>query len=556
MKKSNLRSSSSYVWKIGFLSACLLMFCSTATLPQESESSITYGGPVPIKVIGDRILARVELQTEVWFKDTYVVLDYEMPYAFALNFPVIRDLRFGEGENSLKVLNEGFRMEIPRSGIVDERRLGDPQMSAELSGRYDKELDQVDIVGIVGWPVLKSYGFTLDIQDESMVFHPDGELSMDEVRASSEMFVAGVETIGDSVFIPVNYDGGQRAFMKLSTNSYHTVLNREILDDRESGVVDEVHFGSDQSMKLSDMAALYPQDLYMKLWDKYAADKKIEEEVRAWMQERGEIFPEEYAVKRPDQPSSDILLVSGLSVLSGYRIVLDHRQGFLGLTRTVNSNYTDADHQFYMATSADDEEKLFTFLEENREDRNVEEAVADLIDLGIESGATVERQLEALQFGLDTSSDRRRFKYVADFVFQLYETPESRDKNSDLIVSFGEKALEDVATSDQPRLRQHVQLMVGDRYFARNDVEKAWQHFLNAAFNGDPDLESFVRYNLGRAYEAMGKESRAYVNYAKALEEGLPPDETEKASEALERLRLRIDPDDPALEATTSKVDS
>ena len=532
------------------------MFCSTATLPQESESSITYGGPVPIKVIGDRILARVELQTEVWFKDTYVVLDYEMPYAFALNFPVIRDLRFGEGENSLKVLNEGFRMEIPRSGIVDERRLGDPQMSAELSGRYDKELDQVDIVGIVGWPVLKSYGFTLDIQDESMVFHPDGELSMDEVRASSEMFVAGVETIGDSVFIPVNYDGGQRAFMKLSTNSYHTVLNREILDDRESGVVDEVHFGSDQSMKLSDMAALYPQDLYMKLWDKYAADKKIEEEVRAWMQERGEIFPEEYAVKRPDQPSSDILLVSGLSVLSGYRIVLDHRQGFLGLTRTVNSNYTDADHQFYMATSADDEEKLFTFLEENREDRNVEEAVADLIDLGIESGATVERQLEALQFGLDTSSDRRRFKYVADFVFQLYETPESRDKNSDLIVSFGEKALEDVATSDQPRLRQHVQLMVGDRYFARNDVEKAWQHFLNAAFNGDPDLESFVRYNLGRAYEAMGKESRAYVNYAKALEEGLPPDETEKASEALERLRLRIDPDDPALEATTSKVDS
>lgn len=529
------------------------MFCSTATLPQESDGSAPNGGPVPIKVIGDRIVARVELQTEVWFKDTYVILDYEMPFAFALNFPVIRDLRFGEGETSLKVLNEGFRMEIPRSGIVDERALGQPQMSAELSGRYDEELDLVDIVGIVGWPVLKSYGFTLDIQDESLVLHPEGELSMDEVRASSQAFVLGVETIGDSIFIPVNYEGGQRAFMKLRTNSYHTVLNREVLDDRESGVVDEVYFGSDQSMKLSDMAALYPQDLYMKLWEKYAADKKIEEEIRAQMQERGEVFPEEFAVQRPDQPSSDVLLVAGLSVLSGYRIVLDHRQGFLGLTRTVNSNYKETDHQFYMATSADDVEKLFSFLEENPKDRNVEEAVADIFELGLESGASVERQLEAVKFGQENAGDRRRFKYVADFVFQLSETPELRDQHSDLIIELGETALLDVATSDQPRLRQHVQMLVGDRYLAQNEAEKAWRHFLNAAFNGDPELEAFVRYDLGRAYEALGKNSRAYVNYAKALEEGLPPDQAEKSNEALDRLRPRIAPDDPALESTTSK---
>lgn len=553
MKNQSHLSISSSSLKIGVISSLLLMLWSMTAQTQETEASIPNGGPVEIKYIGDRILARVELQTEVWFKDTYVILDYEMPFAMAMNFPVIRDLKFGEGETTLKALNEGFRFEIPRAGIVDERALGNPQLSAELSGRYGKELEQVDIVGIVGWPVLKSYGLTLDIQDNSLVLHPEGELSADEVRAGAETFVQGVETIGDSIFLPVNYNGGQRAFMKLSTDSYHTVLNRELLDNRESGVVDEVYFGYDESMKLSDMAALYPQDLYMKMWDKYAADKQVEDQIREQMQERGEVFPEEFAVRRPDQPSSDVLLVAGLSVLSGYRMVLDHKQGFLGLTRTVNSNYTDADHQFYMATSMDDEEKLFTYLEENPEDRNVEEAVSDVFELGLDSDATIEKQLEAIQYGLDIASERRKFKYVADFVFQLSATTESRDQHSDLIIAVGEEAMQYITTSDQPRLRQQVQMLVGDRYIARNDAEEAWRHFINAAFNGDPDLEAFAKYDLGRALEALGRDARAYVNYAKAIEVGLPAEQHQKANEALDRLRLRIDPDDPALQATTGE---
>lgn len=551
MKKQKQLSISNIGRRCGILSIFIAMLWSTATHAQEAETSITNGGPIEIKYVGDRIMARVELQTQVWFKDAYVILDYEMPFAMVINFPVIRDLKFGEGETTLVALNEGFRMEIPRSGIVDERALGTPQLSAELSGRYDKELDDVAIIGIVGWPVLKSFGFTLDIQDNSLVLHPKGELSADEVRASSQTFVQGVETIGDSIFLPVNYNGGQRAFMKLSTNSYHTLLNRELLDDREAGVVDEVYFGFDQDMKLSDMAALYPQDLYMKMWDEYAANKQVEDEIREQMQERGEVFPEEFAVQRPDQPSSDVLLVAGLSVLSGYRIVLDQQQGFLGLSRTVNSNYTDADHQFYMATSVGDAEKLFTYLEENPEDRNVEEAVSDVFDLGLENGATIEKQLEAIQYGLDKAKERRKFKYVADFVFQLSATTESRDQHTDLIIGVGEEALKYTSTSDQPRLRQQVQMLVGDRYFARNDAQEAWRHFINAAFNGDPELEAFAKYDLGRALEALGKDARAYVHYAKAIEVGLPPEQNEKANEAMDRLRQRIAPDDPALQATT-----
>ncbi len=551
MKNQNQLSISSISRKLGTLLAFLVVWISTAVHTQEASPSVPNGGPIEVKYVGDRIMVRVELQTEVWFKDAYVILDYDMPFAMVMNFPVIRDLKFGEGETTLLALNEDFRIEIPRSGILDERVLGNPQMSAELSAWHEDELDRVAIIGIVGWPVLKSFGLTLDIQDNSLILHPEGELSADEVQATSETFVRGVETIGDSIFLPVNYNGGQRAFMKLSTNSYHTFLNREVLDDREAGVVDEVYFGFDKTMKLSDMAALYPQDLYMKMWDEYAENKQIEDQIREQMQERGEVFPEEFAVRRPDQPSSDVLMVAGLSVLSGYRIVLDHKQGFLGLARTINSNYTDADHQFYMATAMDDEEKLFTYLEENPEDRNVEEAVSDVFDLGLESGATIERQLEAIQYGLDLANERRKFRYVADFVFQLAETSESRDQHTDLIIAVGEEALQYTPKSDQPRLRQQVQMLVGDRYIAQNDAQEAWRHFINAAFNGDPELEAFAKYDLGRALEALGRDARAYVNYAKAIEVGLPAEQNEKANEALERLRQRIAPDDPALQATS-----
>lgn len=520
---------------------------SVAGLAQQEGSGVTMGGPLEIKVIGDRILARVELQTQVWVKDTHVIIDYDMPFHMAFNFPVIRDLRFGEGETTLKVLNDNFRMEIPQSGIFDERNLGSPQMTTEITSQYDQELENIDIVAIIGWPALREFGMTLDIQEGTLVLHPDGELSPAEVQAGSEKFVQGVEIVGGSVFIPVNYNGGQRGFMKMKTAGYHTVLNRELLDDREAGVVDEAYFGRDQGMKLSDMAAFYPKDLYQQWWDEYAAAKETEKQIREQMQANGQTFPEEFAVQQPDQPSSDVAFVAGLSVLSGYRIVLDQNQGFIGLSRTVNSNYSEADHQFYMAASRKDEEKLFEYLEAYPTDRNVNEAVSDIFDLGLESGAPAERQLAAIQYGIDAASERRQFVYVTNYVFRLASSQESMDQHADLLIAVGEKAMEFVARSESPKFRQQVQMLLGDRYLARNDAEKAWQYFLSAAFNSDPELEAISRYDLGRAYEALGRDRRAYVNYKRALSQGLPPNQAENANEALIRIRPRLDPNDDIL---------
>ena len=528
-----------------------LMMFPTWVVAQVEDTSSSNGGQLDIKILGDRILARVEIMTEVWYKDTHVIIDYESPEALMVNGNVLGGIAFGEGETTLKILSEDFRLEVPISDIRPEQG----SATSDITARYDNELKQIDVIAIVGWPALRPHGITLDIQDKTFVMHREGELTAADLQMSADVFVEGVEVIGSSVFVPVNYNGGQRAFMKMSTSGYHTVLNRELLDDRERGIVDEAFFGADESVKISDMAAFYPQDLYMQWWDAYAAAKESERNMRQQMQEAGQTFPEEFAVRPPDQPSSDVLFVSGLSVLSGYRIVLHPIQGFAGFTRTINNNYSDADYQFYMAAAAKDEESLYQYLEANPTDRNVEEAVADLFALGLESGATVERQLATVDFGLDVHQERRRFGYVTSFLFPLLQTDESRDQFADLIIGLGEKSLPFASTSETPALRQQIQMIVGDRYLARNDARNAQRFFLSAAYNGDPRFEAAVTFDLARAYEALGQDRRAFATYQRAISRGLAPNQNQSATEALSRIRTRLDPNDELLRESQEQND-
>lgn len=520
----------------------LVVLAAVCCHAQESEDSEGSGGSLDIKIAGDRILARVEMSTEEWFKDTHIVLDYSMPFAMMINPNA--GLQFGDDETTLSIRQDTFDLEISRDGIIAERG----STTSELTARYDNFLEQIDVLAIVGWPALRNFGITLDIQEGRLELHPKNTLDSEEVRISSEVFVEGIEIIGSSVFIPVNYDGGQHAFMKFSTGGYHTVLNRELLDDREAGVLQEAYLGFDQSLKVSDMAALFPQDLYTQWWDAYAAARTVETEMRKRYEEEGQPFPDNLVAKPPDQPSSDVLLITGLSVLTGFRWVLDPSQGFVGITRTLNNNYSEADHQFYMAAAKHDEDELFKYLEANPKDRNVEEAVDQIVELGLESGTSTERIVAAIQYGLDVQEERRQFMYVLNYLFPLTADPETLDRNTELIIALGALSLPMIARSESPRFRQHVQLILGDRYLAQNNPERALKFFMSAAFNSDPNLDSRVKYELARAYEALGWDRRAYANYDKATSLGLPTELAETANEALARIRVRLDPNDELLE--------
>lgn len=479
-------------------------------------SAQSTGGQIEAKSLGDRVLIRVILQTEAFQKETHVVIDYAAPAPLALAQPVLQSLAFGENEQTLKILGDGFRLEVPRDQLSLE-----PGFLTEFTARYSNELENVDASAIVGFPVLQPFALGLDFEAEQLSLKPTGDADARQAEQTAAAVIPGVRVVGNQVHVPVSYGGGKRASMTFGTAGYHTYLNQRIAEGlgKPGGDVDHISFGTPPALGLSGMVALFPQPF--------------------------------------DEPPEDLgtewLLRSGLGLWSGYRLEINPSAGYLALTPQRDSNYSEADAAFYAAAAAEDIPALKAYTEEWPEDRNVEEAAGRWFDIGLRSGSPDEAQMEAVATGLSVTPERRKTHYVSGFVFPLANS-DSKDERSTLIIALCEEALAYIGRSDRPSLRQNIQLMLGDRYLHAGDAHEAWKTFLSAAFYGDPRLDGVVRHELGRAYEALGRHRRAYSSYQRAAADltPAPPPIKESAREGLQRLRPLLDPDDPLLDKESS----
>ena len=495
---------------VGWLSAALTAF-GTAVASAQSN-----GGQIEAMHLGDRVLIRVLLQTEAFQKETHVVVDYAAPESLALARPVLGSLAFGEDEQTLKILGDGFRLEVHRDQLSLE-----PGFVTEFTARYSNELENVDVSGIVGWPVLQPFALGLDFEANQLTLKPAADADVRQAEQTSSVVIPGVRVVGDQVHVPVYYDGGKRASMSFGTAGYHTYLDQEIAErlGKPAGDVDGIAFGAPGTLGLSGMAALFPQ-------------------------------PFDDA---PEGLGEEWLLRSGLSLWSAYRLEINPTVGYLALTPQRDSNYSEADAVFYAAAAAEDVAALRAYTETWPEDRNIEEAAGRMFGIGLESGASDEDQMAAVAIGLSVTPERRKTHYVSGFVFPLFNS-EAKDERSSLVIALCEEALEYIGRSDRPSLRQNIQLMLGDRYLHAGNAHEAWKTFLSAAFYGDPRLDGVVRHELGRAYEALGRHRRAYSSYKRAAADltQAPPPIKESAREGLKRLRPLLDPDDELLEEESS----
>ena len=340
---------------------------------------------------------------------------------------------------------------------------------------------------------------------------------MTDAQAWAAAIVTGLETTDEGrVVAPVGYGGGKRSLMAFNTAGYHSYVNAEIAGDlgHPPGDLPDLSFGAaDQRVGLSGMAALYPAD--------FRGDPRFDP---GW------------------------LVVPGLSLWTAYRLEINPVQGYLALEPVRNSNYSQADFAFYSAAAAKDRGELQAYLRANPEDRNVAEAAEILFALGLEDNASIEQQMEAVEYRLSATLERMKADWLGQTALGLHFS-EQRDTHSDLIVAVAEKGMEFIARSDNPGLRQQLQLMLGDRYLHAGDAQAAWEYFLAAAFNGDPRLDGVVRHELGRAYEALGRHRRAYSSYQRARSPLVqtPPEMLESARAGMERIRPLLDPEDPLL---------
>ena len=498
------------------ITACALAWLAGSAAAQEGAPE---GGSAEAKVIGDHVLVPVTLSTEAFRKETHLVLDYAATTPLHIYGQIFGAVRFGENEQTLKILGaEGLRLEVPREGVRPTAR-GSPESNLllYLGNRYSSELKEIDVAAILGGPVLRRFALGMNLDEGRVSFAPADEANALDARLWAQAVITGLQTTEEGrVLAPVSHGDGRPSLMAFNTAGYHSYVNAEKATalGHPSGDLPDIHFGvGDQRVSLSGMAALFPVDF-----------------------------------KDDPRFSPDWLVVPGLSLWTAYRLEINPAQGYLALEPVRDSNYSEADFAFYSAAAAGDRGKLQVYLRENPEDRNVAEAAEVLFGLGLEENASVEEQMEAVDYRLSATLERMKSDWLGGTALGLHFS-EERDARSALIVALAEKALEFIARSDNPGLRQQLQLMLGDRYLFAGEAEEAWKVLLAAGFNGDPQLDGVVRHELGRAYEALGRHRRAYSSYQRALSPLVqtPPDMQESARAGMDRIRPLLDPNDPLL---------
>lgn len=533
--------SSRFSWVVIFaLLAGFSLHAQSSDAPPTTEMGV--GGSVPLTVYSDNIAVKLRLESQVFQKDTYVVIDYTQRGAMEIHRNLAQSMRFGEGETTLKVRAENFLLEIPVDAL-SQAGGASGQLLATLTAEFEEQNERIDVAAKIGWDVLKHFSLKLDFDTNELVLTPAAARTEEDIVAEYEMIVNGLVRVDGNVWVPVQDNESQSIYMLFDTGSYHTRIDKDFANLRgfPLGDVPNLRFvDGEQSQPISEMAALMPHGV-----------------------ERAPIIepPEGVEVQQPEvvvasieeRLRSEPMLISGLSLLSGYTLEINPEAGLLALTRIKNSNFREEDLDFYSAVGSRDSEKFDAYLEKYPEDRHVREAVFWRFGLGIEENESVDVQLATLDRGLEVTRESDRFRYINNYI----GFSNAVGAESDLKIAVGEKALGFVAVSKNPAHRQQVQIFLGDLYFEQDNIDKAYENYFAAAFNGDPRWEPVNRFKLATVYEAMGKHQRAYSSYSRGLRDSdnLNPDMVADSLKALTRLREHLDPDDPLIvEAETNRM--
>lgn len=400
------RSSFKSLWLLPLVA----MLSCVAAQAQISNSDTTpehgIGGAVPMSIYSDNIAMKLRLETERWRKDTYVVIDYAQTNAFEIQACVLGTLRFGDNENTLKVLAEDFHIEVAKEDISVAPDL----LCNTLTAEYAEENNQIDVAAKIGWPILKHYSLRLNFDTQELVLTPAQERSAEDARAEFELVVNDLQKVGDQVWVPVFAGADERVYMQFDTATYHTRIDQELATTisypSEEGT--SVYFSDGVSDRpITEMAALMRIDF-----------------------------------ESDDRTNAGQRLATGLSLLTGYDLEINPQRGYLALTQITNSNYRSQDEEFYAAIDAKDRHALDTFLAAHPADRNVEEAVEYRFVYGLEASDDIDVQMAALEKGVDVTDKGERFRYLNGFVSLAAQA--QADPN--LQIAIGERSLEFVGS--------------------------------------------------------------------------------------------------------------
>jgi hypothetical protein len=489
----------------------------------EEEAAPALEGRIPVKIVGGRLVAQVELSS----------IHRRIPANLFIEFDTPCGLRLDNGAaGALKAENEAgettpLSVHFPGFVItVESREHGPREDYAEFTRLYSREINEHALVGAIGAKILKNYRVTFDLHEGVIELElPDKDEDAETTGASVPTppdpddpdnpgqgpIEVSITNTDDIIWLPVKSPGGKIQAMTVATTRYDTLLDEEWCDQLGFPA------GDIGSLKLDSL------DL-----SKFVAFR-----------------PDEVIYVHPD----GAIGVIGLNLLKHLRLTIDHQRKTASCQVTAPAVFPEADRGFFKAMVEEDADKLETWLDQFPTERLSQEAAHLLLGYRIDEAGEPEQFDKAIRWLAGTWREDIISTRGLDLMHELRAAGYPMQA-----VIAGELGVEGGRKDRYPNSVHKLHATMGDILLDHDEDKRAWRHLLSAAF-GLPE-DGLINLKLGQFYERQKRYNRALSRYVQAV---ITVDAGEQAMEGLQRVqklngeteRLSVDTIAPLIEGKT-----
>jgi hypothetical protein len=481
------------------LTACLMIvfFSFTQALPAEEPASsweskeiVASEGSIPVKIIGGRLVANVEISTVYRRIPANLFIEFDNPCGLRLHDNIADSLKTEETTQ--------ISIHFPEFAITVERREEGPEDDyAEFTRLYSNEINEEPLVGAIGAKILSRHHITFDLNEGRIELAvPDdteeGDGANAEAPPRQEELDVAITTTGDIVWLPIQLASGNVHAMAVSTTSYDSLIDREWCRRLgfPAGDVGPLNLGE---LDLGSFVAFRPSEM---------------------------------VYEHPD----GAIGVMGLNLLKHLRLTIDRKNKTALCRVTVPPEFPEADRDFFKAMVAEDADQLEAFLEKYPKERLSPEAAQLLLAYRLDEDAGAEQIESAIRRLRVTWREDMVSTQALDLMRKLLAAGRQMPA-----VFAGELGIEGGRKDRYPNSVHQLHAALGGILLDHDKDKRAWRHLLSAAF-GVPD-DGPVNLNLGRFYEKQKRYNRALSRYVQAV---IKVETGEKALEGLERVQRKM----------------
>jgi tetratricopeptide (TPR) repeat protein len=466
---------------VAFVFVCLPPLCAQKKIGPEVESRL------PVKVVGDRLVARVELKTRFRRIPVNLFVDYENPCGLEIHNGAARALRLDpEGKTKITVSLPGFDIEVAR------REHGDEDLLNDFTRLYSRELGETACVGTIGAAILGDYQVTFDLPGGFVILRPKSERSEGLPPQQAGAYLASLTVSNGLVWLPVTLADGRRLAMNIGTSRYDTIVDETICAAMEKPAGD-IGSAVVSGLDLAPFVAFRPEEL---------------------------------VVAHPD----GALGSTGINLLECMTIEVDRVNRWARLSPRREPAFPEADLAFFRARLDEEVEPLEAFLKKYGETRLAREAAELLLNLRLDDESELADFETALVWMDKTRIEDLRATEALTTMKTLVEL-----NRPDVAIRAGELGIKGGRKDRYPESVHKLHSRVGELCLDAKRSDEAWEHLLSAAFGLPSD--GMVNLNLGRFYESEGRLRRAMSRYVQAV---VAPESGPQAVAGLERVQEKL----------------